>query len=106
MLATQQYPPTNLKWKDLEDNEKTWALWKKTYKSAKSKAKVGHIATGGKDQFGATHRAQERPTIPGAPPRSPPFGNTQGEQLDEYFDALALAATTDQGVLAELVSSQ
>ena len=75
------------------------------YKSAEAKAKVRHIATGEKDQFGVAHRAQERPTIPGAPQGAPTSGKTQGEQLDEYFDALALAATTDQGVLAELVAS-
>ena len=26
MLATHQYEPTNLKWEDLRDKEKTWAL--------------------------------------------------------------------------------
>jgi hypothetical protein len=105
MLSTQQYEPTNQKWEDLEEDKKTWARWKKMYKSAEAKAKVRHIATGGNDQFGAAHRAQERPNTSRAPQGAPPSGKTQGEQLDEYFDALALAATTDQGVLAELVAS-
>ena len=103
MLSTQQFETTNEKWEDLLPEEKTWALWKKMYKSAESKAKVRHIATGGKDQFGAAHRAQERP--PPAPSGAPPSGKTQGEQLDEYFDALVMAATTDQSVLAELVAN-
>ena len=33
------------------------------------------------------------------------MGKTQGESLDEYFDALAVAASTDQNVLAELVAN-
>ena len=45
------------------------------------------------------------PPVPGAPPGPPPSGKTQGEQLDEYFNALVLAATTDQGILAELVTN-
>ena len=43
--------------------------------------------------------------VPGAPPGALPIGKTQGESLDEYFDALAAAASTDQNVLAELVAN-
>ena len=43
---------------------------------------------------------------PAPPAPTPvPTGSTQGEQLDEYFDALAAAATTDQSILAELVAA-
>ena len=33
------------------------------------------------------------------------MGKTQGESLDEYFDALAAVASMDQNVLAELVAN-
>ena len=39
------------------------------------------------------------------PPKVPPSRKTQGKQLDKYFNALALAVTTHQGVLAELVTN-
>ena len=40
-----------------------------------------------------------------APPSAPPSGKTQGEALKEYFDALVVAASTAQNVLAELIES-
>ena len=79
------------------------------YKSAEAKEKVRLQATGGKDQFGAAHYSGKGNLVPFAyvPPASaaaaatgPPAG-----ALDEYFDALAAAATTDQNVVAELVES-
>ena len=45
------------------------------------------------------------PLLPPPAPTGAPVGTTQGEQLDEYFDALAAAASTDQSVIAELVAS-
>ena len=76
----------------------------KMYKSAEAKAKVRHIATGGKTNSGPRIVLKKGPLFL-APPKEPPIWKTQGVQLDEYFDALALAATTDQDVLAELVAS-
>ena len=92
----------------------------KTYKEEEALERVRVLATDGQDQFGAAHRATgtyvppvlplvspaPAPTVP-APTASTPVhtGSTQGEQLDEYFDALAAAATTDQSILAELVAA-
>ena len=65
------------------------------------------LATDGQDQLGGAH-CTTGTNVPPPPPSAPigaPTGTTQGEQLDEYFDALAAAASTDQSVLAELVAS-
>ena len=69
--------------------------------------KVRVLATGGQDQFGAAHRATCTDARAPSPPPAPtgaPSGTTQGKQLDEYFDALAPATSTDQSMLAELVA--
>ena len=72
MLSTQQYEPTNQKWEDLEDDEKTWARWKKMYKSVEAKAKVRHIAAGRKDQFGLRIVPKKGPLFL-VPPKEPPL---------------------------------
>ena len=105
MLKTQRYTSTMDKWDALAPHEQIWSTWKTMFKDAENKEKIRMQATGGKDQFGAAHRAAEDEAVPVAPPSAPPFGNTQGDSLDEYFDALAAAASTDQNVLAELVTS-
>eukprot|EP00957_Ditylum_brightwellii_P044375 3367195-Ditylum_brightwellii.AAC.1 len=74
------------------------------FKKAEARAKVCFLATGRKDQSRAAYCAEEMPPIPPAPAGAPPLGKTQGEHMDEYFDALALAASTDQGVLTEMVA--
>ena len=64
------------------------------FEEAEKKEKTHKQATGGKDQFGAAHCVTGDDLVPGAPPGAPPIGKTQGESLDEYFDALATAAST------------
>jgi hypothetical protein len=93
------------KWDALKPSEQTWVTWKKMFKEAEKKEKICKQATGGKDQFGAAHHVAGDDLVPGAPPGAPPMGKTQGESLDEYFDALAAAASTDQNVLVELVAN-
>jgi hypothetical protein len=92
------------KWDALEPSEQTWATWKKMFKYAEKEEKIRKQATGGKDQFGAAHCVTGDNLVPDTPP-APPMGKTQGESLDEYFDALAAAASKDQNVLAELVAN-
>ena len=95
-----------------------WAKWKDLYKTTEASKRVRMQATDGKDQFGAAHHYGNGnlvplayvPTAPTAaaatvPPSLPPSGKTQGEALEEYFDALAAAASTDQNVLSELTAS-
>ena len=53
---------------------------------------------GTQDQFGAAHGAGLL-----APPDTPPPDQT--EELDEYFDVLAAAASTEKEILEELVCS-
>ena len=105
MLKTQRYTSTMDKWDALAPHEQIWSTWKTMFKDAENKEKIRMQATGGKDQFGAAHRAAEDEAVPVAPPSAPLSGKTQGDSLDEYFDALAAAASTDQNVLAELVTS-
>ncbi len=92
-LANQRFPRTNERWEELPKSCKTWAKWKEIYKDAHAKAKVITKAQHGQDQFGAANHVSNQ-----AP-------QTQGDALDEYFDALAAAATTDKNVLEELVTS-
>ena len=85
------------------------------YKSAKANEKVHKQTTGGNDQFGAAHYAGQGNLVPlayvttaaaaSAPPSAPPSGKTQGEALKEYFNALTVAASTNQNLLAELIES-
>ena len=85
-------------------NAKTGPAWKTHYKEADHQAKISLIAAGGKDQFGAAHEAGSAGY---APPPAPPWGppDTPTKTLDEYFDALAAAVTTEKSVLAELVTA-
>ena len=62
------------------------------------------IAAGGKDKFGAAHKAgSEGYAPPPTPPGGPP--DITNKTLDEYFDTLAAAVTTEKSVLAELVKA-
>ena len=98
--------------------ERKWAKWKDLYNTAEAREKVWMQATDGKDQFGVAHHTGKGnlvplvyvPTAPAAaaataPPSVPPSGKTQGEALEDYFNALVTAASTDQNVLAELAES-
>ena len=97
MLGSQRLPRANWKWEDLPKSEKTWARWKQLYKQEEALKRVRVLVTDGQDQFGAAHRATGT-NVPPPPPSAPtgaPTGTTQGAQLDEYFDALAAASSTD-----------
>ena len=104
MLATQRFPRANERWEEKTFQAKTWSAWKVLYKEADHQAKISRIAAGGKDQFGTAHEAGSAGFAPPpAPSEAPP--DTPTETLDEYFDALAAAATTEKSVLAELVKA-
>ena len=72
------------------------------YKAADQKAKVNKQASGGQYQFWAPHGAlKNSPTTThqaNVPPRS-------AYDLEKYSNALDAAATTDKGVLEELVKA-
>ena len=104
MLATQRFQRANKRWEEKNFQAKTWPAWKTLYKEADHQAKTSRIAAGGKDQFGAAHDASSAGYAPPpAPAGGPP--DTPTETLDEYFGALAAAATTKKSVLAELVKA-
>ena len=52
MLATQRFPKTNEKWKELGRSAQTWCKWKKLYKKPEKQARVKRQDAGGQDQFG------------------------------------------------------
>ena len=59
MLKTQRYTSTMDKWDALDPRKQTWSAWNTMFKDAEKKEKICTHATGGKDQFGAAHRAAE-----------------------------------------------
>ena len=85
-----------------------WTKWKDFYKTVDAREKVRMQATDGKDQFRADHHAGKGnlvslayvPTTLAAAaatayPSVPPSGKTQGESLEDYFEALAAAIITN-----------
>ena len=98
MLYTQQFPSANEKWEDKDPVDKTWEEWETHFKSAETKANMSRDALGTQDQFGAAHGSGLL-----APPDAPPPAQT--EALDEYFDALAAATSTEKEILEERVRS-
>ena len=101
ILSTENFPPAEKIWEDLSKEKKDWCAWKKMYNVADRKAKVKKKSVGVQDRFGAAHGALTQ-----APQSQQANGPTMLEaDLDEYFDNLSAASTTDKGVLEELVKS-
>ena len=98
MFYTQQFPSANDKLEDTDLADKTWEEWKMHFKSAGQKANVSRAALITQDQSGASHGAGLL-----APPDTPTLDQTK--VMDEYFDALAAAASTEKEILEDLVLS-
>ena len=64
----------------------------------------GKSALHGNGRKGPIWGSTLRQRNPPSPCRRPSLGKTQGEQMNKYFNALALAVSTDQNVLVELVA--
>ena len=76
--------------------------WKTEYKTADMKERVRRLATGENAAHGALRQS-------GTPPTQTPQGTAiddlvNKENLEDYFDNLAAAATTDKVVLEQLTS--
>ena len=71
------------------------------YKAAYQRAKVKKQAIGGQDQFGAAHSALIQ-----SPQSQQENGPTRlAANLDKYFGALSVSATTEKGAFEELVKA-
>ena len=92
MLSMERLPWADESWEELPKNKTYWSAWEKLYKAADRKAKVKKQAVGGQDQSGAAHGAlRQAPKIQEDQANDPTRSATD---LNEYFDALAEAATT------------
>ena len=99
MLSNESFPWAEEIWEDLSKYKKDWSAWKKLYKADGQRTKVKKQSIGSQDQFGTAHGALRH-----APQTQQVNGMTRlASDLDEYFDALSAAATTEKGVLEELV---
>ena len=103
MLLTEHFPWSEENWEDLSKDENDWSAWKELYNADDWKEKFNKQAVGGQDQFDATHGAAYG-AIRQVPPNQQSKGPTRSAaDLEEYFDALAAAATTKKGVLEYIV---
>ena len=93
MLSTERYSQADKSWEDLPKKEKVWTAWKNIYKATERKARVKKKSLGDQDQFGATHNALRQAPEPEQKNQAT-SPNRLVTDLDEYFGALAAAAST------------
>ena len=98
MLKTGAQPRTTDKWEDLDATAKTWDAWKTAYNTADMKERVRRLATGKNSAHGAL-----RQTV--APQGTAIDDLTNKDDLEDYFDNLAAAATMKIVVLAQLTAA-
>ena len=97
MLLTERFPQADERWEDIPKKDLFWMAWKMLYKAVDRKANVKKQVVGGQDQFGAAHS-----TLRKVPEPDQANGPTRlATDLDEYFDALTAATTTENIVLEE-----
>ena len=100
MIFTNSFPLADEIWKELNKDKKYWSTWRNMCKVAEQKAKVKNQAIGGQDQFGASHGKLKQAPFSAQQANGPP---RLDDDIDEYFNALSEAATTEKGVSEKLV---
>ena len=88
MLKTGAHLLIMGKWEDLDAATQTWGAWKTAYKTTNMKEIVQRLATGEKAAHGAL-----RQTV--APQGITIDNLANKDDLEDYFDNLAAAATTE-----------
>ena len=92
MLKTGGNPRTTDKWEYLDASAQTWDAWKTAYKTSDMKELVQRLATGEKSAHGALQQT--------VPPQGTAIDDLiNKENLEDYFDNLVAAATTEKFVL-------
>ena len=98
MLKTGAHPRTTDKWEDLDAAAQTWNAWKMAYKTADMKDRVRQLATGENAAHGALHQTVD--------PKGTKMDDlVNKDDLEDYFDKIAAAATTAKVVLAQLTAA-
>ena len=98
MLKTGAHPLTTDKWEDLDAAAQTWNAWKTAYKTSDMKDRVRRLAMGENDAHGALRQTA-------APQGTAIDDLVNKDDLEDYFDNIAAAATTEKVVLAQLTSA-
>ena len=97
MLKTGAHPCTTDKWEDLDASAHIWNEWKTAYKTADMKERVHRFATGENASHGVLRQAETPQTQ--NPPGTAIDDLVNKDDLKDYFDNLAAAATTEKVVL-------
>ena len=98
MLKTGAHPRTTDKWEVLNVSAQTWDAWKMAYKTADMKERVWRLATDENDAHGALHHTVS--------PQGTTIDNlVNKDDLEDYFDNLDVAATTEEFVLEQLTAT-
>ena len=95
MLKTGAHLRTMDKWEDIDVTAQTWGVWKMAYKTAGMKEQVQRLATG----ENAAHGALRQTVVPQGTSIDDLVNK---DDLEDYFDNLDEAATTEKVVLEQL----
>ena len=98
MLKMGAHPRTTDKWEDIDASAQTWDAWKTAYKTADMKERVRRLATGENAPHGAL-----RQTVP---PQGIVIDDlVNKDDLEDYFNNLAAAVTTEKVVMEQLTAA-
>ena len=91
------HPQTTDKWEDIDVDAQTWDAWKTAYKTSNMKERVRRLATGKNAAHGAILQtvASQGTAIDNL---------VNKDDLEDYFDNLVAAASTEKAVLAQLTA--
>ena len=97
-MKTGAHPQTTEKWEDLDAAAQTWDAWKTAYKTTNMKERVLRLATGENAAHGTLRHI--------LPPQGTAIGDLANkDDLEDYFNNLAAAATTEKVVLSQLTAA-
>ena len=98
MLKTGAHLRTTEKWEVLDAASQTWNAWNTAYKTDSMKDRFRRLATGENAAHGALRQTE-------APKGTVIDDLVNKDDLEDYFDNIAAAATTEKVVLAQLTAA-